>query len=36
MKRRMSGMMYKYFGKYLCQVTGDITKHYEREVIRTG
>ena len=26
----------KYFGKYLCQVTGDINKHYEREVIRIG
>ena len=26
----------KYFGKYLCQVTGDINKHYEREFIGIG
>ena len=25
-------MQYKNFGKYLCQVTGDITKHYGRGV----
>jgi hypothetical protein len=25
-------MQYKNFGKYLCQVTGDINKHYGRGV----